>query len=148
MVSDELDMYDLVSVLRRASFMISSRFHAIVTSMAGGVPSIGVTMDERIHNLMTDRGHAELLFRVDDDNLEERVLTALRHVERNAERVRHEVLAFVPGQIRRLGQMGIDFVDEVQRVYPEFPMRDVPRRFEHFIPELSPELQGLMGEHG
>jgi hypothetical protein len=116
--------------------------------MPGGVPSIGVTMDERIHNLMYERGHEELLFTVDDEGLEERLLAAMRGAWRERERLRHEVMAFVPGQIRRMGEMGIAFNDEVQRVHPEFPVRDVPRTFEHFLPPLSPELQRLMGEVG
>jgi polysaccharide pyruvyl transferase WcaK-like protein len=147
LVSDELDMYELVSVLRNASLMVSSRYHAIVTSMPAGVPSIGVTMDERIHNLMHDRGHADLLLRVDEEGLAEKLLSAMRRLERDAERVARDVLAFVPGQIRVMGQMGMDLQDEVQRSYPEFPARDVPRTFEHFIPPLSPELQRLMGEY-
>jgi polysaccharide pyruvyl transferase WcaK-like protein len=148
MVSDELDMYELVSVLRNASLMVSSRFHAIVSSMPGGVPSIGVTMDERIHNLMRERGHEDLLFRVDDDGLDQRLLGAMRRAFKDAERLRREVMAFVPGQIRRMGEMGMAFADEVQRVYPEFPARDVPRRFEHFLPPLSSDLQRLMAEVG
>jgi polysaccharide pyruvyl transferase WcaK-like protein len=147
LVSDELDMYELVSVLRNASLMVSSRYHAIVTSMPAGVPSIGVTMDERIHNLMHDRGHADLLLRVDEEGLAEKLLSAMRRLERDADRVARDVLAFVPGQIRVMGQMGMDLQDEVQRTYPEFPARDVPRTFEHFIPPLSPELQRLMGEY-
>ena len=51
-VSDEHDMYDLVSVLRNCTLLVSSRFHAIVTSMPGLVSSVGITMDERIRNLM------------------------------------------------------------------------------------------------
>jgi polysaccharide pyruvyl transferase WcaK-like protein len=148
MVSDELNMYELVSVLRNASLMVSSRFHAIVSSMPGGVPSIGVTMDERIHNLMCERGHTGLLFKVDDEDLDERLLPAMRSAFRERERLRHEVMAFVPGQIRRMGEMGMAFVDEVQRVQPEFPVRDVPRTFEHFLPPLSADLQRLMGEVG
>jgi polysaccharide pyruvyl transferase WcaK-like protein len=147
LVSDQLDMYDLVSVLRQASLMVSSRFHAMVTSMPVGVPSLGVTMDERIHNLMEDRGHTDLLLRVDDDDLGERLLSALRRLDREAERVRRDVLAFVPGQIRRMAQMGMDFADELQRVYPEFPRRDVSRSFEQFLPPLSPALQRLLSEH-
>jgi polysaccharide pyruvyl transferase WcaK-like protein len=147
LVSDQLDMYELVSVLRNAALMVSSRYHAIVTSMPGGVPSIGVTMDERIHNLMEERGHTDFLFRVDDEGLGERLLGALRRLDREAERVRRDVLAFVPGQIRRMAQMGMDFADELRRVYPEFPQREVPRSFEHFLPPLSPALQRLLGEH-
>ncbi|HMI94589.1 MAG TPA: polysaccharide pyruvyl transferase family protein, partial [Polyangiales bacterium] len=148
MVSDELNMYELVSVLRNAALMVSSRFHAMVSSMPGGVPSIGVTMDERIHNLMCDRGHTDLLFKVDDEDLDERLLQAMRSAWRERVRLRHEVMAFVPGQIRRMGEMGIAFIDEVQRVHPEFPARDVPRSFEHFLPPLSPDLQRLMAEVG
>lgn len=147
LVSDQFDMYDMVAMLRNASLLVSSRYHAIVTSMAGGVPSIGVTIDERIHNLMHDRGHTDLLLRVDDELLGERLLSALRKLDHESERVRQQVLRFVPAQIRTMGQMGIDFADEVARVYPEFPQRDVPRSFEHFIPPLSPTLQRLMGEY-
>ena len=49
--------------------MLSSRFHAIVTSMPGRVPSAGVTMDERIRNLMRERGHDHLLMRVEETDL-------------------------------------------------------------------------------
>jgi polysaccharide pyruvyl transferase WcaK-like protein len=147
MVSDQLDMYELVAVLRNASLLVSSRYHAIVTTMAAGVPSLGVTIDERIANLMHDRGHADLLLRVGEESLGEKLLAAIRHLDRDAERVRHEVLGFVPAQIRTMGRMGMDFVDEVQRVYPNLKLRDVPRSFEHFIPPLSPSLQRLMGEY-
>jgi polysaccharide pyruvyl transferase WcaK-like protein len=144
LVSDELDMYELVSVLRNATLMLSSRFHAMVTSMPAGVPSMGVTMDERITNLMEDRGHNALLLRVEDDDLGMRVLDGLRLLERDAARVRADTLRFVPSQLRRMGQMGIDFVDEVQRVYPELPRRDVPRDPLRYLPPLSPELQRLL----
>src|ERR1700734_2497081 len=62
--SDERNMYELVSILRACHRMLSSRFHAIVTSMPGGVPSVGVTMDERIRNLMHQRGHHHLMMEV------------------------------------------------------------------------------------
>jgi hypothetical protein len=147
MVSDELAMYEFVSVIRHASLLVSSRYHAIVTTMAAGVPSIGITMDERIHNLLHDRGHQQYLLRVDAEELGGRLLEALRALDREGDRVGHECLSFVPGQIRAMGQMGIDFNDEVVRVYPDFPARDVPRSWEQFIPPLSPDLQRLLGEH-
>ena len=50
------NMYEMVSILRACDRMLSSRYHAIVTSMPAGVPSAGVTMDERIRNLMRERG--------------------------------------------------------------------------------------------
>lgn len=142
--SDEHDMYELVSVLRQASFLVSSRYHAIVTSMPGGVPSLGVTMDERIENLLTDRGHADLVYRVDEAALGERVLDGLRRLRRDADAIRERTLRFVPGEIRKLGTMGIELVDEVERVYPAFPRRSVPRHWDRYLPPLSAELTRLM----
>src|SRR2546429_399834 len=55
--SDNFDMFQLVSILRACSYMVSSRYHGIVTSMPSLVASAGVTMDERIRNLMRERGH-------------------------------------------------------------------------------------------
>ena len=37
--------------------------------MPAGVPSAGVTMDERIRNLMRERGHEHLFMSVDDPDL-------------------------------------------------------------------------------
>jgi polysaccharide pyruvyl transferase WcaK-like protein len=124
--------------------MLSSRFHAIVTSMPAGVPSMGVTMDERIANLMSDRGHSDLVMRVDDEHLGTRVLDGLRLLDRDAERIRQDVLRFVPHQIRGMGEMAIHFVDEVARVYPDFPRRSVPRTYDHYLPPLGRDLQDLL----
>ena len=144
LISDEHDMYTLVSVLRHASLLVTSRYHAMVTSMPAGVPSVGVTMDERLANLLTDRGHPHLLLRVDDNGLAERLIDAMRSARSDADRLRSEIRAFVPSQIQKMGQMGIEFEAELLRVYPGFPRREVPRTPEHYLPPLSPELQRLM----
>src|SRR5262249_17095879 len=57
--SENYDMYQMVSILRAGHLMASSRFHGIVTSMPALVPSCGITMDERIRNLMKDRDHED-----------------------------------------------------------------------------------------
>ncbi len=72
LTSDDHNMYELVSILRACHMMVSSRYHGIVTSMPGLVPSAGITMDERIRNLMQERGHQDLLMNVDDPDLEQR----------------------------------------------------------------------------
>ena len=77
LTSDQYNMYELVSILRSCHMMASSRYHGIVTSMPSLVPSAGITMDERIRNLMRERGHQELLMNVDDPDLEQKLLAAL-----------------------------------------------------------------------
>jgi polysaccharide pyruvyl transferase WcaK-like protein len=146
-ISDQHDMYTLVSILRQADLLVSSRFHAMVSSMPGGVPAVGVTMDERIQNLLQDSGHSELLLRVSDTDLAARLIDTMRIAWRERERLRHDNRRFVPSQLAKLAQMGMDFEDELLRVYPEFPRRNVTRSLENYLPKLSPNLIGLMEAH-
>src|SRR5258708_19476625 len=74
LTSDQYNMYELVSILRACHMMASSRYHGIVTSMPALVPSAGITMDERIRNLMRERGHQDLLMNVDNPHLQSRFL--------------------------------------------------------------------------
>ena len=145
--SDQHVMYDLVSVLRNCKLMVASRFHAIVTSMPGLVASGGITMDERIRNVMASRGHEHLYFECDDPQLEERTLLLLRKLDSDAEGIRHDIARTIPGQLQLMGQMGIDFADEVSRVYPNFPKRELPRTWEAHLPSLPSALRTIMEEH-
>jgi polysaccharide pyruvyl transferase WcaK-like protein len=147
LVSDEHDMFRLVSVLRNCSYMVSSRFHAIVTSMPGLVPSAGVTMDERIRNLMNDRGHPDLFLEVDEADLGDKVLRILLRLEREAEQISTDIGRVLPQQLALMGQMGLEFMDEVCRVYPELPRKDLPRTWQAHLPSLSPELSRLMEQY-
>src|SRR5262249_15949253 len=85
--SEQYDMYQMVSILRAGNLMASSRFYGIVTSMAALVPSCGITMDERIRNLMKDRGHEDLLMDVDDPELEPKLLASLERLAVDGERI-------------------------------------------------------------
>ncbi|MFH1016947.1 MAG: polysaccharide pyruvyl transferase family protein [Pseudomonadota bacterium] len=143
-ISDEHNMYDLVSILRNGSMMVSSRFHAIVCSMPAQVPSVGVTMDERIRNLMNDRGHADFFLEVDDPDLGDRLLALLRRMPRETDAIRDQIGCAVPGQLRLMGQMGIDFVDEVRRVYPEFTPPNLKRTWEDHLPPLPATVKRLL----
>lgn len=147
-ISDDYDMFDMVSVLRCCSAMISSRFHAVVTSMPGLVPSGGITMDERIRNLMNDRGHPELFVEVDEEQLDEKVYAMLRRLWDDGEQISEDIARVIPQQFKLMGQMGIDFMDEVQRVYPEFPRKDLGNDPLAHLPPLSPYLQGILETYG
>ena len=147
-ISDQHDMYDMVSVLRNCAMMVSSRFHAIVTSMPGLVASGGVTMDERIRNLMNDRGHPDLFLEVDEADLGDKMLAMLRRLYRDREQIAADIAGVIPGQLRLMGQMGIDFMDEVCRVYPEFPRKELPRTWEAHLPELPTQVRAIMERHG
>jgi len=139
--ADKYDMYQTVSILRACHRLLSSRYHAIVTTMPAGVPSAGVTMDERIRNLMHDRGHDHLLMRVDELNLEDKIVVALRALDAQAETIRDEMGATVVRNLHLMARMGMYLEEQVARHFPEFPVRKGVLGWEEYLPPLS---QGLM----
>ncbi|MGH9713908.1 MAG: polysaccharide pyruvyl transferase family protein [Candidatus Acidiferrales bacterium] len=145
--SDRYDMYEIVSILRICNRMLSSRYHAIVTTMPAGVPSAGVTMDERIRNLMRDRGHEHLLMRVDELNLEDKIVAALCALDAQADAIRHAMGRTVARNLQLMARMGMYLEEQVARRYPEFPIRKGVLGWEDYLPPLSPGLCKLVETH-
>jgi polysaccharide pyruvyl transferase WcaK-like protein len=147
LTSDEYNMYELVSILRACHMMVSSRYHGIVTCMPALVPSAGVTMDERIRNLMHERGQADLLMNVDDPDLEPRLLAALDKLCKEREAITAGLGRTVVKNLKAMARMGVHFEEEVQRRYPEFPARKGEWSWEDYLPPMSPTLQQLAGTY-
>ena len=146
--SEQYDMYQLVSILRAGRLMVSSRYHAIVTSMPALVPSAGVTMDERIRNLMRERGHTDLLTTVDDPELEARILAMLGKLMQEGESIAGGIGRTVVRNLKLMARMGVRFEEHVLERYPEFPARRGPLSWEDYLPPLSPGLRQLVEAHG
>lgn len=145
--SDRYNMYELVSILRASDRLLSSRYHAIVTSMPGGVPSAGVTMDERIRNLMHERGHEHLLMRVDEPELEEKIVAALEALDQQAEEIRGTMGSTVARNIQLMARMGVYLEEQIARRFPEFPLRGGVLGWEEYLPPLSPQLCRVLEMH-
>src|SRR5947199_1029872 len=146
--SDQYSMYELVSILRACHMMVSSRYHGIVTSMPALVPSAGITMDERIRNLMRERGHEHLLMNVDDPDLEPRLLTAMNTLCREGEAIATAIGKTVVRNLKVSARMGVYFEEEVQRRYPDFPTRRGEWSWEDYLPPLGAELRELVEAYG
>jgi polysaccharide pyruvyl transferase WcaK-like protein len=144
--SEDYNMYQVVSILRACHMMASSRYHGIVTSMPGLVPSAGITMDERIRNLMRERGHPDLLMNVDDDDLEERLLAALERLYSDGESVAAAIGKTVVRNLKLMARMGVHFEEEVQRRYPDFPTRTGTWSWEDYLPPMHAGLHELVEE--
>jgi polysaccharide pyruvyl transferase WcaK-like protein len=144
LTSDEYNMYELVSVLRACHLMASSRYHGIVTSMPGLVPSAGITMDERIRNLMRERGHQDLLMNVDDPELEGKLLAALDKLSSEGEAIAAGIARTVVRNLKVMARMGVYFEEEVQRRYPEFETRRGEWSWEDYLPPMGKGLQELV----
>jgi polysaccharide pyruvyl transferase WcaK-like protein len=142
--SENYDMYQMVSILRAGHLMASSRFHGIVTSMPALVPSCGITMDERIRNLMRERGHEDLLMNVDDPDLEPKLLRALEKLATDGERIAEGIGRTVVRNLRTMAQMGVYFEEEVRRRYPEFPTRKGEWNWQDYLPPVDVGLRRLI----
>jgi len=145
--SDDYDMFQLVSILRACSYMVSSRYHGIVTCMPSLVASAGVTMDERIRNLMRERGHQHLLLTVDDPELQPKLLHVMETLIKEAEGVREGIGQTVVRNLKVMARMGTFLEDVVQRRYPDFPIRRGVLSWEDYLPPLSENLLQLMERH-
>ena len=145
--SDEYDMFELVSVLRECSYMVSSRYHAIVTSMPAEVASAGVTMDERIRNLMRERGHDHLFLTVDDPQLEPKLIKMMDTLVAEADAVRDGIGKTVVRNLKVMARMGTFLEDTVRRTYPEFPLRSGILSWEDYLPPLSATIRKLAERH-
>ena len=144
LTSDDYNMYQLVSILRVCRMMVSSRYHGIVTSMPALVASAGITMDERIRNLMNERGHQDLLMNVDDRDLEARTLAALEILDQDGERIADGIARTVVRNLKLMARMGVYFEEEVQRRYPEFPTRRGEWSWEDYLPPMGRGLRELV----
>jgi polysaccharide pyruvyl transferase WcaK-like protein len=145
--SDDYDMFQLVSILRACTYMVSSRYHGIVTSMPAGVVSAGVTMDERIHNLMRERGHQHLLLTVEDPDLAPKLLQVMESLVAEADTVRRSIGQTVVNNLKALSRMPIFLEDEMRHVYPEFPLRKGVLSWEDNLPPMSETLRKLVEEY-
>lgn len=147
-ISDTYDMNQMVAILHQASALVSSRFHAIVCSMLGLVPSAGITMDERILNLLEARGDRDLLMYVDQEDLEVSVIETTHRLLDEHESIAHKIGVMIPKEIQKMGEMGRTIAQEITRVYPEFQPQVVSESWEDYLPELSAQTQERMETYG
>jgi polysaccharide pyruvyl transferase WcaK-like protein len=145
--SDDFDMFELVSILRACTYMVSSRYHGIVTSMPAQVVSAGVTMDERIRNLMRERGHQHLLLTVDDADLGPKLLDVMERLVAEADAIRDSVGRTVVSNLKAMSRMAVFFEDEVRKTFPEFPLRRGVLSWEENLPPFSEDLRKLVEEY-
>ena len=140
----------LVSLLRQSRWLVSSRYHALVCAMPAQVPLVGVSMDERIHNLLSEQGAPELCLPVDADDLGARLLAALDTIEASRPAQQARIGAHVAEALWRQGQMGSDFLAELRRHHPAFPVRaglgPGGDPLAH-LPPLSPAQHALLEAH-
>lgn len=147
-ISGDFGMNAVCAILRAASLVVSSRFHATVLSLAGNVPVIGVTMDNRIRELFSEHALNEMVMDCDDPELGWRLLDLSERVLKDASvGVTDDFGQITAVQIKRIGEMGRALIDHLTDCYPDFPAPPLSRNWDAYLPRLSPRLEALLEAH-
>jgi hypothetical protein len=115
--------------------------------MPGLVPSGGITMDERIRNLLRDRGQEHLLLTVDDPDLESKLLPVMESLVADADAIRDGMARSVVRNLKTMARMGVFLERAVHERYPEFPVRSGVHGWEEYLPPLSENLEQLLNTY-
>ena len=111
----------IVALLRRCDTVISSRYHAIVCALPAQVRCIGISTDSRIKHLMESMGTPELLLDAADSELGDRLLNTMRNLRQDHEQFLQAAGLMVATQLQRAQQMGDRLLEEIRRVFPDYP---------------------------
>lgn len=107
-LSSNYDGFFLTELLRSLKVLVTSRYHAQVLATGSYVPTVAVSMDERLVNLSDELGTSkEMLLHVDDPDLAPRLLLALDYAQDNADEVRGQLSVAYQDVCDRLDQMGL-----------------------------------------
>jgi len=103
-------------------------------------------MDERIRNLMRERGHQHLLLTVDEPDLGLKLIEVMERLVVEADAIRDGIGRTVVSNLKSMARMGIFLEEEVRKTYPEFPLRQGIFSWEDNLPPLSQDLKKLVRE--
>ncbi len=101
------DGYRIAAVLRTLSLLITSRYHAQVLSMQARVPSVAVSMDERLDNIMQEMNMTQYqLLNADDPELSLKLSRSLEYLQSHQEQIKDNTerkLALYQGTLDQMG---------------------------------------------
>lgn len=111
-LSSDYNGFEMAALLRQLTMLVTSRYHAQVLSMEACVPSIAVSMDERLDNIMeeTDMYRHQLLH-TNDNELAVKLAQALEYIQSNRENIQYKIGHRLDDYKNRLDEMG-DFLAE------------------------------------
>lgn len=133
--SRDFNGYEMTSVLQYLSLLITSRYHARVLSMGSGVPSIAISMDERLKNLLTETGHVNSYYLdVDESDLKDKLVSMGDKLWEKREMVRSELKAKIPDYCKRMALMGKTFYDFVSSKFDGITIKEKPESLEGYLP--------------
>lgn len=143
--SGEYDGYQMTAILHLLSLLITSRYHARVLSMTNGVPSLAISMDERLENLLRETEHLQDYYiSADEVKIGEKLPEMLEKLWNNREKVREEILKTISGYLEKMAKMGKIFKNFLRENFIGIKLRDDAENILDFIPPLYLDLEKIL----
>ncbi len=118
-LSKQFDGFIITETLRSLSLLITSRYHAEVLSMACAVPTVAVSMDERLTNLSVELGfESDLLFSTGSRQLKDELIRALEFSFENRERIQERIAVCYEHYQGLMDDMGCYLVNVIDQAFP------------------------------
>lgn len=119
-LSKHFDGFVITEVLRNLSLLITSRYHAQVLSMERAVPTVAVSMDERLTNLAQDMGFEnDLLCFANAQTLIDDLPRALDYALENRECIQRRIAERFVQYQSLMDTMGDSLLHMIQEAFPE-----------------------------
>ncbi len=133
------------AILRQLSLLITTRYHAMVLSMPGSVPFIGLSRDERIRGVMRETGLYEQYYvdyRTEElgKTLRDKICAIMDDPD-ECERVKKVIDAHLPYYFAQMSLLGLDIRSLVSECFPGFPLVNLNESdATSLIPYIQPDL--------
>lgn len=103
--SDHANANQIAAFLRKLNWLVTCRYHALVLSLEGAVPVIGLAHDERIASIMDELGFIHDYFiSHEDENIFDELTAKTLSLRNNESRVRQAIKASAPRYIERMNE--------------------------------------------
>jgi polysaccharide pyruvyl transferase WcaK-like protein len=143
------DGFQMTSVLHSLAMLVTSRYHARVLSSTGGVPSIAVSMDERLYNIFNECGHIEDYYlQTDDPGLGKKLPETMDKCWEKRDQVSREIKCSIPGYLKTMSDMAKFFRGWVAEQLPGIELGPEPADWLGYLPDLNDSLKAILAEEG
>jgi len=134
---------EIGSMLRSLSTLVTTRYHAMVLSMPGCVPFIGLSRDERIRGVMKETGlfgDYYVDYKTPDlSKVLQDKITRLLSAPEERKRVGKVIFDSLPYYFAQMALLGLDVRSVVKKRFPQAPIKklneDNPLELAPFVPE-------------
>lgn len=141
------DGYQMTAALHSLSMLVTSRYHARVLSMTGGVPSIAVSLDERLYNIYNECGQLDDYYlKTDEPALGDKLLPMMEKMWADREQVSAHIRSQVPRYLKQVADMGKFFRGYVISKFAGIELEEEPSDWLGYLPELYDGLQKIVAE--